>query len=853
MSCDNIPTTVEIAQAKKDIHDLNTFMTSDSNQFVTSTGVVKSTLTGVIGSIGIPSGLKESVTVTAGQTEITPTDPRTPLSANLFVNGKYQNKTAYSVSGGKIVLNGWNFKSGEEVEVIWYFNDGPIVPSSGVTFYLSDYAGTSLYIEDAWAVLLATMPMGYKTIVIDANPNSADGGWLIRTPCRIPNDCTVDYGYTLITWDNESTTPVTKRVTGMFYAIGTVTSEIDIASDIAEGSNKVQLTSVTGVEIGDYLNVEIVNAADQTNTTTIYPIIYDFAKVLDISGTTVTMDTVINWNIVLADQDSAKVKLVKNADCVKNIVVKNFRVVDDGAYVVHSTPPRLDDPAQPDYVIGPLFFQYCDNVHVIDAHGSYLKCPLVQFREYTHCSVDLLYSYYPLAINSGEGYTVQMSRGSHGLEQRCGGYRTRHVCDFTSGFDLVMRDCWDDTPVGEVQPDTLASFLLHGRFESEVTMSRLRTKNAIGLGAGFDFGNWIKNWSLCDDSSIGEIKGRGAVGVCSIRNSYVGTISGTSFWEKIVLQGSSANLGLLTWARETRLPSPRFDNGIYVTAGSLFRASEIRGFDNFVIDDTSFHRVGGAVSNQVQLIDVASTKLGGEHYNCAYKMRGTSAELIESQNLHMEFPNDLGNDGAISASAITVSEIRVTMSGRKNSTSASPLHRPFKFQQGSGIVYNIKLDISGLKITGSWSGGGQVSNLLTVEGVATGNLYEGLSVPTFADVSTNLRLPWPATFRSYNNYHTDESRNFDNVGRSYLATVDFGIVASNTEQGVVLSTPGWMDVTQPAHVNVCFSGIVPANVSLISAVRDSPVGLIARLRNLAATSQNIGSVTLAVNYSVINE
>lgn len=52
MSCDNVPTTAEIAQAKKDVNDFNTFMTSDADTFVDRNGVSRLTLQGAINKFG---------------------------------------------------------------------------------------------------------------------------------------------------------------------------------------------------------------------------------------------------------------------------------------------------------------------------------------------------------------------------------------------------------------------------------------------------------------------------------------------------------------------------------------------------------------------------------------------------------------------------------------------------------------------------------------------------------------------------------------------------------------------------------------------------------------------------------
>lgn len=52
MSCDNVPTTAEIEQAKKDVTDFNTFMTSTSDTFADSKNVSRLTLQGATNKFG---------------------------------------------------------------------------------------------------------------------------------------------------------------------------------------------------------------------------------------------------------------------------------------------------------------------------------------------------------------------------------------------------------------------------------------------------------------------------------------------------------------------------------------------------------------------------------------------------------------------------------------------------------------------------------------------------------------------------------------------------------------------------------------------------------------------------------
>lgn len=717
--------------------------------------------------------------------------------------------------------------------------------------YLSTYAGTSQSINHAWPLMLAKLGTGYKRIVIDKNPNSVDGSWTINSPVKIPSNCEVDCGYTPIVWNNQSTAPVTKRVTGMFYAIGTVSSQTTIAANIAAGSSVISVTDVSGIDVGDYVNIEITNSKPQTSG--LYPLIYTYAQVVNKIGNNISISAVIDWDINLADQDSYIVKVIKNADCAKNITVKNLRVKDEGIYLQGSTPPKQTDPAQPNYVIGPLFFQYCDNIHVIDVRGESLKCPLVMFREFTRCSVRKAYSHYPMAINSGEGYTVQMSRGSYAFQYECGGYRTRHVCDITSVFYGVMENCWDDTPKGEIQPYANVSFYLHGRYESRIKMKNLYTPCTLVLGGDInEFGNFVKDWSL-SDSKIGSFGGRGAIGNSVIENTELGGVEDASyFFETLTLSNFTLLTGAPIWRLETRLSSPRLDNGLYVTNGTKLRTSGYQGFSRVVIDDGTLTRSGGSVTNEVSVVDVKRFYCGGEHINQRYKQTGACESLNFPSSASIELPNEVGIEGAFSASGITSTKLSVTLEGKINSSS-SGVARPFYYQQGSGVAYNLNLNLNGLRTTGTWSGGARISNVISVTGVATGCYFEGLSAPNWVDVAGNSRFAWPATFKSYGNVYTDETRNYDNTNRSFIQSVDFGLVSANAESGVVIPTPIWMDASNPAHVSASFNGIIPSNVMLLAGTRTSPSNqLIARVRNFAATTQNIGVMDVAFNYSVIN-
>lgn len=733
---------------------------------------------------------------------------------------------------------------------------GSIGSDTGATFYLSNYAGSSIYVEDAWAILLATIPMGYIIIVVDANPNTVNGSWEMRSPCRVPNNCTLDLGHTLIIWNNQSTTPVTKRITGMFYAIGTVSSQTTITADIIEGSSVVTVADASSIEADSYIYIDINNNQDQTTTASQFPLIYMYFKVKKVVGNDVYFRGKINWDVSLADQDTYTVSVVKYVDCAKNITVLNANILDEGLYVAQNVPPRLTDNPQPDYVIGPFFFQYCDNIKLSNLYGKHLKCPLVQIREGTRCLAEDCYSDYPLAINSGEGYTVTMSRGSYYFQFRNGGNRTRHVGDFTSVYYGVMKDCWDDTEKGDVQPYTTVSFYIHGRYDSEIIMDNLTTKNAVGIATGgfVGFGNWLKHFKLTN-SRIGQFGGRGAVGDCVIENTDIGEVLDTMFFEKVTFSNVNIATSLSQIRLEHRLPVVSPLNGAYITNGSKIRFSVFQEFDRVVIEDSCYHRLGGSIVQPVYVNDVKSFTCGGEHLNRRYVLTGGCEKFTLPSNASLNFSNATGEDGAITITDITSDELVVSLNGSISSELAvigTTMHRPLHFKKGTGVAYDLRLNVNGCRIEGLWGGVGKVSNDIgVVSGSAEGNYYEGVAALNYFNNGTNGRLPWPVKFISCGNNYSEEARNFDNVNRTFVTSVDFGLVPANTEQGVVVPPPIWMDITKPAYVHASFSGIIPNNADIIAGVRTTPNDFFVRARNFAATTQNIGAVNVAFNYSLI--
>jgi len=655
------------------------------------------------------------------------------------------------------------------------------------------------------------------TVVLGFYPGNDSGVWPHNIPVQIPSGFTVCDGS--VEWNNQDTTPVYRRQRGMFEAIGTnASSPVEVTADVARGDNELTLASTASMAVGDYVNIEFDNAADQL--TGIFPILYTFAKITEVSPTTIKINTIIDWDIdraaILAADSNATFTVTHYpaASVPNNIRVKNIKVVDTGAYVNYGTR-ETGNPVQPDYVIGPFYFQYCDNIQVENLYGDGLKCPLVQFREYIDCVVSDCYSYFPLAISSGEGYTVQMSRGDRGKQIRIGGYETRHVCDFTSGNDLQMRDCWDDT-----LDTTRVSFLLHGRYESNVNIENIRGMR-MGLGAGFSgFGNWIRDAAFTNMNVV-LFSGRGVIGKCLFDSCFLDNIGGSLYFEELTVNDTTMTAGDTIWRRETRLSAPIDTNGMYVVGSSRIRMMGARGFDRLVFGPSCQVQSGATSISQVEVEDVNSTILNGYHNNKSYKFIGSCERVSVAPTCYMDSPHALGNDGWFSSSAITSSKISFDISGRFHSTySGVAVHRPCKFQIGTGSTYELGLNMQGAKFTGTYVGGGQIFNDLTLSGSMKDCYFESLSYVNYVDLG-EVRRPFPPAFRAQGNYSVDDTRNYDNVDK--LVTIPYSetILSASDEQTIVVTLPAAFDVNNNTHhVSPSFDGVIAAQIYSLDAWQD---------------------------------
>lgn len=742
--------------------------------------------------------------------------------------------------------------------------------SKSGTVQVSDYyeAGDE-YLEQAWNRMVVDIEdetssnYGKRNITIGKNPKlNSNGVWDQFEPVQIPSNVTVDFEFVQINWVNSDTNAVYRRTRGMFEAIGgTDYIATTVASDIAEGSDTITVSDTTDFTVGGYAFLSIYNNQDQL--TGQYPILYGMGKVLEINGNDIRLDFKVQWDVTLSQQDSATLLPFDKDDVPQNITVKNFYTDDNQMYEVRSTPPDTGDAIQPDYVIGQFLFSFCDDVHVETVIGKNYICPLVMFREYgSNCSAKNVQGYTPRALGAGEGYVIQWTRGNQSDSYNIIGYETRHVHDITGGDNHRAVRLRDYTSTELSTPRV--SFLLHGRYESNIYYEDL-VGSKHGFGAGFTgggdgFGNWIKNVKMTE-FDLAYIEGRGVIGEWCLSGK-VREMENSVYAEKVVLDNFDVVVGDPTpWARETRLSSPIDQNGLYVTGASKLRLGSVTGFDNFIVDGSCRLATGGSTRNLITITDVKKTVIDGVCDNQAFKITGGSEYFEAKPSLSAVFPNALGNDGFVSASSITSSELTVRLSGSwQSSYTGGSTHRPMKFQIGSGSTYTIHLTMENLELTGNWNGGGQVLNDLTLKGYMNKCRFDNLSPPNFVNGSF-VRKPWPSTFKAEGNRYTDESRNYDNVNRMFKKRVDFGNIASGAESGVVVWSQGdggdlgWLDLDQDAYINVGIDGStygVPQDIQWLSFINKqaSPSILAARCRNFKATTQGI-ALEMVFTYSIV--
>ena len=654
------------------------------------------------------------------------------------------------------------------------------------------------------------------TIYLGKYPGAASGIWPHNAPVQIPNGYEVFGG--LVEWIGTDTGVVYKRSRGMFEAIGsTVATPVAITADIAEGANILTLASTAGMSVGDFVNIELTNVVDQT--TGIFPLIYTFAKITEVTATTIRVNTTIDWAIdraaiLLADATATfTVTHYAKEDVPTGIRVKNVHILDSGVWVDAGSRSTAN-PEQPDYVIGPFYFQYCENIQVHDVYGKNLKCPLVQFREYTDCLVADAYSEYPLAISAGEGYTVQMSRGCRGTQLRIGGYETRHVCDFTSGNDLQMIDCWDDTP-----DSTRVSFLLHGRYESNIKMTNLKG-NRIAMGAGFaSFGNFIKNWDL-SGSHIKELSGRGAIGRSSIRNTEIGYTYGSLYFEHLTLDNGIVLTGDTQWNLETRLSSPIIGAGLYITNASRIRAIQIKGFPRVIFDSTAIHQNGGVTTDPVIVDGVTELVLDGLHDNKRYKLINACESISVNESNKFTGVNPTSSGGYINVTDLTSTEFSATLSGiMETSYVGGSFNRPFVFEQGTGVAYTLNLQAFKLECKGTWDEAARIMDNVTLVGMCTGCSFATTGSINYYSVGTGFRIAFPPEFRCGNNYYADPARNYDNIDHTFTIAVTQAISASS-ENTVILTLPAYVDSTGNLALSSSFDGVLGAGIDITNIWQD---------------------------------
>ncbi len=683
----------------------------------------------------------------------------------------------------------------------------------------------------------------YQTnhIVLGKYPGDASGVWPHNTPVQIPSDFTVSGGK--VEWTNTNETVVYKRQRGMFEAIGaTGANPVTINADIAEGDNTLTIASTTGMEVGGYVYISCDTVADQT--TGMFPIIYTFAKITSISGNVIGINTKFAWPVdratILATDSTATFTVTYYAEeaVPKNIRVYDIDILDSGIAVSHA-PRATNNPVQPDYVIGPFYFQYVDNIEVRKCRGESLTCPLVQIREYVDCAVYDLYSQYPRAISAGEGYTVTMSRGSRGRQYRCGGYETRHVCDFTSTWDGLAEDCWDDTPAsGDAKTDRV-SFLVHARYDADIKWVRCNGLR-LSTGAGFGFGMWVNNMTF-DSCNLRALNGRGAVGQTIFKGGSIESL-GTYIGDQIIIDGTYVIAESGYFRLENR-PNyvPLSTNGVELRGKTRLRLENVEYFNSFSVGKDVELRNGSATTTLIsEILDVKNIIIDGYVERRRFIIKGAPERITIGENAHFWTDLHTTSGGFVNIKDLTVGKIDFTCHGKFETTYVgTDFSRPFVIEKDLGVDFTVNCNITGTRFVGTWD---EVSRIvspgLTVRGTISGNIYEGATAINLMDAPTfGVRQIWPSSVKVHNNWHETEDNNWDNTDHVWTQGITETLTA-NEVKSFLLTKPDWFSLPEVYHLTGALTGTDATNVAVLT-VWDNGTNLACKLWNTTSSSVNV--------------
>lgn len=711
----------------------------------------------------------------------------------------------------------------------------------------SFYQAGDTNLSAAWNRMLTAMADNtspvYRSnhVVLGKYPGNATGIWPHDTPVQLPSNFTLENGK--IEWVNTDTSVVYKRQRGMFEGIGATTSPaVNITADIADGDTTLTLATTSGMAVGGYVYISCDNTADQT--TGMFPIIYTFAKITSISGNVIGINTQFKWpvnrtQILAADAGATfTVTYYEGDDVPKNILIKDVEIFDSGVYVEHS-PRATTNPEQPDYVIGPFYFQYCDSIQIKRCRGSSLTCPLVQIREFLDCLVEDCYLYFPRAIAAGEGYTCAMSRGSRGRQIRLGGYETRHICDFTSTWDGLAQDCWDDTPASGSASSDRVSFLCHARYDADIKWVRCRGLR-LGTTAGFVFGGWI-NGMTYDQCHLRAVNGRGAIGLSHFNRCYIEEM-GTYIGERIIIEDSYIFAGHGYYRLENR-PNfvPKDTNGLEFRGVSRVRGGNVEYFNSFTIGPNCQYKNGSTSTLLLsEITDVKYIVLDGYIERRRFIITGDIKSVTVPDTAHFWTDLETTSGGCINIRDLTVPEFDFICHGKFESAyTGSGFARPFIVEKNTGDDFTVNCNISGTKFVGEWDEVARfVETGVTVKGSICNNIFEGLTAINLnTDKTTGSRVQWPNTVKVAHNVYGVDSYNWDNIDHTWTQSVSITL-APNEVKGLVLTRPQWFDLSETYHLTGALTAGYATSVAVLT-VWDNSSNLNCKFWNHSNSTVNV--------------
>lgn len=677
--------------------------------------------------------------------------------------------------------------------------------AGGDAVRLSKYAeDTDISLHQAWERMLtsiqnpASPDYNKKDVHVDSCPNTPDGVWLTSVPSKFISGMQVTYS-AKVNWNNTDTSVVYRRQRGMFEAIGELEDfSTSISQDIQENDNFLYLADVSGLSVDDFINIEIdIGGAQSAGY---YPELYWVSRVVGIDGNKVYIDVRIPW--IVQFDGTEILNRVTLVSVVSGVNITNPDFLDTSEYVEYVDRVGQE---QPDYVIGPLFFQYVHNVHVQFVKGNRTKCPVVQFREFNNVSVQDLIVNNPDAIGPGEGYGAQFSRGIYARGRDFVGVNERHVVDFTSVFHYVAENMTSPSTAGT------ATFLNHGRFEAYGRWINC-TGDSFSFGAGFTFGVWSKGQTW-ENVHVTDVGGERVLDWRAEKSSIKNWLTRMRT-EKVVFD--DCDMGVVIIGEETRLPSngmrQYLDRGCYFNNGTVVGGGEVSGLSRLTISD-SFLRYGGVLQRKLEVIDIRHYKSSNSHAERVEVTHSGEVDTILYSNYteDFDFPEYASfGVGGVRMSGMTrhpdtdrVSIKFTTFIANMGNNQVSPI----KIQRGStteNFVYN--LGITGFSSTQN------PANITLYEdsgfyavGNIYGNQFRNASVRV-EDSSGNPTSINPRLMIGPNTYR-DSAPNVDNlagVPKRQTISLNFGATTVAAQDGKrSLITWDGATLTNPNSIVMC--------------------------------------------------